>query len=194
MHHTPTPDSTPARRITCVLIGAGIAVFMLSPIVPTGRALFQLAAVLLFTVGIYVTVRYLMTSFSYAVEPRNAPTDDGTVSASPGAFHLRHLPPSALDFVVRKSQGQRVGMVEARLSMEELLYFSPLPPKGGRKREAYRLYPTMRSFRYTVSLRPTAQYIAVFEDAAGNQIGVIFEPCETMAEYFAHTAEKNRMK
>lgn len=194
MRYTPKPDSTPARRITCALIGAGIAVFMLSPVFPSARAVFQLTAFLLLSAGIYVTVRYLMTSYSYAVTPRNADADDGTVPAAAGVFHLHCLPPSQLDFVVQKSQGQRVGIVETRLSMEELRYFAPLSPKGGRKREPFRLYPDLRLFRYTVTLRPAVTHIAVFQDAAGNTLGILFEPDERMAEFFAHTAEKNRMK
>lgn len=196
MHHTPTPVDDRARRVTFVLIAAGAVTFLLSPWLPGGRALLQAASLVLFAVGIFVTVRYLMTSFSYSVQPRGQyPAEDGTVTAADiGSFHIRHLPPSSLDLVVRKSQGRRIGVIEARLSMEELAYFAPLPREGGRKREAYRLYPAMRVYNYTVSYRPAAQYIAVFADDADNAIGVVLELDGEMITYLADTAAKNGMK
>ena len=192
MRHTPVPDAAPVRRIVTVLIASGIAVFMLSPVLKSARAAFQAAALLFLSAGIYITVRYLMTSFSYAVLPRGDAVDDGTVSAAVGAFHVRHLPPSSLDFVVTKSQGQRIGITEARLSMDELLYFGALSPKGAKK-EILKRHPSARLYNYTVSLRPNS-YIAVFEDSRGNQIGIVFEPDTAMAEYFADTAEKNQVQ
>lgn len=195
MHHTPTPVDDRARRITFVLIAAGAGTFLLSPWLPGGRALLQTASLILFAMGLFVTVRYMMTSFSYSVEPRNSAfVDDGAVSADLGSFHIRHLPPSSLDLVVRKSQGRRVGVIEARLSMEHLTYFAPLPRQGGRRREPYRLYPNMRVYNYTVSYRPAAQYIAVFVDRTDNAIGVILELEGDMATYLADTAAKNGMK
>lgn len=196
MHHTPTPVDDRARRITFVLIAAGAGTFLLSPWLPGGRALLQTASLILFTTGIFVTVRYMMTSFSYSILPRGQYlAGDGTVTAADvGSFHVRHLPPSSLDLVVRKSQGRRIGVIEARLSLEELAYFAPLPGEGGRKREAYRLYPNMRVYNYTVSYRPVAQYIAVFVDRADNAIGVILELDGDMVSYLADTAAKNGMK
>ncbi len=195
MHYTPIPVDDRARRVTFVLIAAGAVTFLLPLWLPAGRALLQTASLILFSMGLFVTVRYLMTSFSYCVEPRGADRpEDGTVTADLGAFHIRHLPPSAVDLTVRKSQGRRVGIIEARLSMEDLAYFAPLPRQGGRKREVYRLYPNMRVYNYTVSYRPAAQYIAVFVDRTDNAIGVVLELNEEMAAYLADTAAKNGMK
>ena len=195
MHHTPTPVDDRARRVTFVLMAAGAVTFLLSPWLPSGRALLQAASLVLFAMGIFVTVRYLMTTFSYSVEPRDSACgDNGIVAADLGSFHIRHLPPSSLDLVVRKSQGRRVGITEARLSLEELTYFAPIPREGGRKREVYRLYPGMRVYNYTVSYRPATQYIAVFVDRAGNAIGVILELDGDMVTYLADAAAKNGMK
>ena len=196
MHHTPTPRDDRARRVVFAWIAAGAIAVVSAAVLETGRASLQSAALCFFAVGIFITTRYIFTSFSYSVEPRSFDRpDDGTVTAADvGAFHVRHLPPSEMDFVVHKSQGQRQGIIEARLSMAELTYFAPLPREGGRKREAFRLHPDMRVYNYTVSYRPEGQYIAVFTDSAENVIGVIFEPDGQMADYFADTAAKNGMK
>jgi len=196
MQYTPTPRDDRARRIVFALIAAGAVAFAAAAVLRTGRALLQTAAIVFFAAGIFVTTRYIFTAFSYSVEPRDdGRPEDGTVTAADvGTFHTRYLPPSEMDFVVRKSQGQRQGILEARLSMGELVYFAPLPLKGGREREVYRLYPAMRAYNYTVSLRPETQFIAVFEDSAENVIGIVFEPDERMADYFADTAAKNGMK
>lgn len=196
MHYTPAPGDDRARRIVFALIAAGSVAFVAAAVLRAGRPLLQTAAIVFFAMGIFVTTRYIFTAFSYSVEPRGADRpDDGTVTAADvGTFHARYLPPSEMDFVVRKSQGQRQGILEARLSMGELVYFAPLPLKGGREREVYRRYPTMRTYNYTVSIRPEKQYAAVFKDSAENLIGIIFEPDERMADYFADTAAKNGME
>lgn len=196
MHHTPTPVDDRARRVTFVLIAAGVLTFLASAWLPAGRAFLQAASLVSFAMGIFVTVRYLMTSFSYSVEPQGQHLpEDGTVTAAEaGAFHVRYLPPSSLDLMVRKSQGRRIGIIEARLSLEELAYFAPLPHQGGRKREPYRLYPNMRVYNYTVSYRPAAQYMAVFVDRVGNEIGIVLEVDGDMVTYLTETAAKNGMQ
>ena len=160
MHHVPKPQNKKPQMITTVSVAVGIAVFLLAPILPAGQAIAQAAAFVLFGVGLYFAIRYLFTSFSYAVE-------EG-------------------DFTVQKSQGRRVGSAEARLALDELAYFAPLQ-HGKISKDVRAKYSTMQIYNYTVTYRPDGAYLAVFVDAADNAIGVIIEPSGEMVTLFGES-------
>ncbi len=164
MFHEPKPKNKKSQLITAVSVSAGIAVFLLAPILPRGTAICQAAAIVLFAVGLFFSIRYQMTSFSYAIED----ADDA----------------GGADLTVQKSQGRRVGITEARLSLSELADFVPLA--GGRiGRDMREKYPAMRVYNYTVTYRPSGAYLAVFADSADNVIGVIIEPSAEMVQALA---------
>lgn len=164
MYHEPKPQNKKPQILTAVSVAAGIAVFLLAPILPAGQAVLQAAAIVLFAVGLYYSLRYQMTSFSYAIEP-----SDGAVGE---------------DLVVRKSQGRRVEIIEARLALDELVCFTPLV-RGKIGKDVREKYPAMRVYNYTVTYRPDGAYLAVFVDAADNVIGVIIEPSPEMVTLFS---------
>lgn len=164
MYYEPKPQNKKPQILTGVSAAAGIAVFLLAPILPMGRAPLQAVAILLFAVGLFYSLRYVMTSFSYALEP------------SDGA--------SGEDFVVRKSQGRRIEIIEARLTLDELVCFTPLV-RGKIGKDMREKYPTMRVYNYTVTYRPDGAYLAVFVDSADNVIGVILEPSTEMVTLFS---------
>ncbi len=167
MHHTPKGQNKKPQVLTAVSVAVGIAVFMTAPLLPKGQAILQAVSFALFALGLYYTLRYLMTSFSYAVEP------------SDGA--------GGEDLVVYKSQGRRVGITEARLSLVELSCFAPLT-LGKIGKDVREKYPAMRVYDYTVTYQPNSAYLAVFVDAADNEIGVIFEPSAEMVGYMTKRA------
>ena len=158
MHYTPKSQNKKPQAVTAVTVAVGIAVFMLAPLVPPAKAILQAVALVLFAVGLFFTVRYLMTSFSYAIE-------EG-------------------DLVVYKSQGRRVGITEARLALAELSYFAPLR-HGKIGKDVRAKHPAMQIYSYTVTYRPEGAYLAVFVDAADNAIGVIIEPSGEMVTLFS---------
>ncbi len=159
MVHEPKGQNGRAMLITAVSAAAGIALFLLAPILPPVQAFLQAMALVLFSVGLYFSLRYRMTTFSYAIEASDSA--DGT------------------DFVVRKSQGRRIGITEARLAIAELAYFVPLA-HGKIGKDVRAKYPAMQVYNYTVTYRPDGAYLAVFVDGADNAIGVIFEPSAEM--------------
>ncbi len=159
MYHEPKPQNKKPQIITTVSVALGIAVFLLAPILPKGQAVLQAVSFVMFAGGLFFAIRYLFTSFSYAVE-------DG-------------------DFTVQKSQGRRVGVTEARLALSELADFVPLS-KGKIGKDVRGKYPAMQIYSYTVTYRPDGAYLAVFVDGADNAIGVIFEPSAEMVGLFTN--------
>jgi|GEM_PF-4729061 len=195
MEHTPQPDTRRARRIMWAFLLGGAVCFPAAAMLPFGRAVLQLAGVAFLACGLYVAGRWLFTAFTYAVVPKSSvdPEDYvGLRAAAAGVLpDVRYLPPAALDFTVRKSQGRRTPVMDACLALDELRYFAPLPREGGREREPYRRFPTLRVYDYTVSLTPAQQYMAVFVDSANNAIGLILEPDAAMAAYLASVLQQN---
>ena len=163
MYYEPKPQNRKPQILTAVSVAAGSAVFLLAPILPAWQAILQAAAIVLFGVGLYYSLRYVMTSFSYAIEP------------SDGA--------GGEDLVVRKSQGRRIEIIEARLALDEMVCFTPLE-RGKIGKDVRAKYPAMRVYNYTVTYRPDGAYLAVFVDAADNVIGVILEPNAEMVTLF----------
>lgn len=161
MYHAPKPGNKKPQIITAVSVAAGIAVFLLAPVLPRGTAICQAAAIVLFAVGLFFAIRYQMTSFSYAIEPSDSAEEDLTV---------------------QKSQGRRVGITEARLSLGEMVCFVPLM-HGKIGKDMREKYPAMHVYNYTVTYRPDGAYLAVFVDSADNVIGVIIEPSAEMVRF-----------
>lgn len=192
MRYSPRPCDARAQRLMWAFLAAGSVCFCLTPLWRQGRAVFQLGAVVLMCGGIYIAVRYMLTSFVYEIALKNS-ADPGDMQTAPagGGTDVRLLPNSSLDLVVRKASGQRAAVIDACLALDELVYFAPLPREGGREREPYKRYPGMRVYNYTASVAPQAQYMAVFVDGAQNVTGVILEPGAELAEFLSAAAEKN---
>lgn len=192
MRYSPLPCDGRAKRIMWMLLAAGSVCFCLTPLWPRGRAVFQLGALALFCGGIFVAVRYLLTTFVYEITLKNTVDASGMQpELAGGSLDVTKLPPSALDLVVRKAIGQRAAVIDACLALDELLYFAPLAREGGREREPYKRYPELHAYNYTVSVVPETQYMAVFVDGARNAIGVILEPDAAMAEFLAQITSAN---
>jgi len=78
--------------------------------------------------------------------------------------------------VIQITPSQMAKLIEARMALDELSYFAPLPREGGRNREPFQRYPRLHVYNYTVSVVPQIQYMAVFLDSAHNAVGLILEP------------------
>lgn len=192
MRYSPRPCDGRAMRMTWMLLAAGALCFCLTPLWPRGRAVFQLGALVLFCAGIFIAVRYQLTTFVYEIVLKNTETASGMQPVEAGdPLDVTLLPPSALDLVVRKATGQRAAVIDACLALDELLYFAPLAREGGREREPYKRYPGLHAYNYTVSVAPQQQYMAVFVDGARNATGVVLEPDAAMAELLTQIAKAN---
>ncbi len=191
MRYSPKPCDGRARRLMWILIGVGAVCFCLSSAFAAGRAVLQLGGVVLLAGGIFMAVRYELTEFTYEVALRGTAAAEEALPAVDVPVDLRYLSPSLLDFTIRKSQGRRGSVLDACFGLDALLYFALLPLEGGREREPYRRYPSMRVFTYTVSLSPNAQYMAVFSDGADGQVGLVLECGAEMAALLGDVALKN---
>jgi len=193
MRYSPRARDSRAMRRMWLLIAAGAVCFCLTPIFPAGRAAFQLGATVLMAFGIYTAVRYQLTEFTYEITLRDSAVNDAAEFAG-GTPDVRNLPAGMLDLVVRKAAGRRAAIIDACLSLGDLRYFALLPREGGREREPYKKFPELRTYDYTASVVPQAQYMAVFVDSAHNAIGLILEADEAFADLLTRAVQENEKR
>jgi len=176
MKYTPKPCSHRGVYLSGLLVLAGAAVFLLAAVLPVVRAILQTSGIMLWGLGIFYAVRYVMTEISYEIVPRDTSDDGDGEAVLAGGGDVTRLPVQMLDFVVRRGNSRRGMLIEARMALDELSYFAPLPREGGRNREPFQRYPRLHVYNYTVSVVPQIQYMAVFLDSAHNAVGLILEP------------------
>ena len=185
MQYSPKPGDRRAYRLMWMLFAAGIVCVCVAAFLSAGRAILQFGTVAFLSAGVYVSVRYVFTEFLYVITWKNDCCDTAVQYAAEGILpDVRLLPPQQLDLVIKKTQGRRGTVTDARLALDELVYFAPLPAEGGRNREPYTLFPEMRVYSYTASFHPAQQYMAVFADSAGNTSGLILELTDSAGNDF----------
>lgn len=189
MRCTPKPDTSAVMPRIFALMGAGVVVFFAAVPFASARTLLQAAGVLFFGLGIFLTVRYVLTSFSYALVPRG--TGDGPAAAFAQNTGVRCLPLSSLDFTVHRQRGRGTPLLEACLSLSDLTEFLLLPGDRKERRQVLETHTLAHTYHYTVSFRPERLYLALFADGE-EEIGILFEPSEEMAAVFFKAAERNK--
>ncbi len=179
MRYTPSPNNRRATVIMWGMIAAGSVVFCLQGAFTKARAALQAGAIILFSVGIYIAVRYLMTTFTYEIVLR---TPDDLPDGVPAMqIDISRLPPEMLDLVVSRGVGQRPPFVTARMGMDELFWFGAVTRKDMKSAPPYKQYPTMRTYEYAPSLHPETLHLAVFLDAADTPTALLLELSPEMA-------------
>ncbi len=189
MRYTPKADTALVRRWIYLLMGVGTVAFLVTAMFPTGRALLQAAGVLFFAAGLFLTARYVLTSFTYALVPKG--TGDGEAMAFAGPADVRYLPLSSVDFTVHRQRGRGVPVLEACLSLSDLTDFQLLPRNKEERRRILSMHPLVRTYHYTVSFRRSQRYLAVFADGEA-EIGILFEPGDEMTAVFREAARRNQ--
>lgn len=188
MRYAPQGNTKGARALMLLLFAQGIVLFSMNIPCPSLRSLWLSLACAFFMGSAFVFVRYVGTALTYEIAMRGyLPPEEGMAYAQAGSVNVTALPPHMLDFTVRKTQGRR-SVTDARLGLEELVYFDLYPRRGGKEREVHKKYPRMKLYNYTASLIPERVYIAVFVDVEGNEAGLILEPDAAMAAYLARIA------
>lgn len=126
MTYSPNQKNTRVRWIVAALLAAA-AVSYAVPIARSamgmgdGGAILQFAAVLFIIAAVFVTIRYVMTHFTYIIRPRSDIPENGAIAEFADGIDVTALDPALLDFVVIKAQGSRPGAMECVLPLDELI-------------------------------------------------------------------------
>ena len=188
MRYSPRANTKGARILMLSLSALGIVLFSMNIPYPALRSVWMPLACAFFMGSVFVFVRYVGTTLTYEIALRGyLPPEEGMAYAQAGFVNVTALPPHMLDFTVYKTQGRR-SVTDARLGLEDLVYFDLYPRQGGKEREVHKRYPEMKLYNYTASMMPERMYIAVFVDVEGNEAGLILEPDAAMASYLSRIA------
>lgn len=174
MRYTPKRSNHIADAVFTVCFASAVILYAASAAVALYKSVIQFSALIFFTAGLYILIRYKLVDYTYIIRARNI---DETGYSGIADF----------DFVAEKVQGNRTN-AECRLSMDDLIEIKKLPQKGGKKREAVKKYKHhLKLYHYTVTMYPPNPYLMVFYDnsepSGESRVGVIFEPDEKMADY-----------
>lgn len=151
MEYNSKPTGKPADYYILGLVIAGGALWSLTYFQKSLTALFQLCAVIMFGIAMYLFVRYRLTVFRMRIEVRH-----GALTSLDTAM------PEELDFVAERVQGKKTVPL-ARLSLDRL-----------RRAEVVR-YDKLRDasgnaslYKYHVDMSPTEGGLLVFSDDSGD--------------------------
>lgn len=174
MKYKSVPTGKPADLyIIGALAGGGV--FMLLPYFNEKlTALYQLASVVLFGIGVYLLIRYRLTVFCYGIEAKDA------------SVSLCSALPEELDFTVERVIGKK-SVTVARLSLSALRSVESV--KYGDLREYSK---TASLYKYQSDMEPESGCLLLFEDGERDTAVFAVLPPE-LENYLREAAEQNRV-
>lgn len=145
MEYKSKPTGRPSDFYVFGLVVTGIVFWTLPMLESKLTALYQLIAILMFSAGMYLLIRYRLTVFTFVVEGRNGDVVD-----------IRTAMPSELDFVVKKMRGNNP-MILARLSLDELKSVETVRYSEVKEKSA-----GASLFKYHANMSPEETVLVVF--------------------------------
>ncbi len=166
-----------------------------------GRGFLQGMSLIFFCAMIYILVRYKFFRIRYVVRPGNRIDADGDTESAATVKRddtkssgVLRLPPSQLDFVVEKAQGNRVLTAECVLSLDKLISCIPLSQQRGDRRKITGQYKKVKTYRYLRNMVGAHQCMLIFSSRDMDDVKLIIEPSDEMEGYLAAVARFNREK
>ncbi len=202
------------RAIVAALLAAGGILYAVPPAcraagLRTPGWLFTLLCVLSVVAAVFLAVRWLMTGFEYIIRLRRDAEDDAAAvelaelragfAARAGLGDFR---PDQLDFVVKKSQGSRPGIMECVLGLEDLVFVGTVvrrtrakDGRGGMSARDVRDRFSQKSggyvfYDYTLTFLWDEATMLVFRDG-GRYVGCLIEADAPMRAYLSSLPLQN---
>ncbi len=173
MEYKSKPTGRPVDFYILGLVLTGGVFWSLTYFQKTLTALYQLVAVVLIGVAMYLLIRYRLTLFCFRIEGKNGVVVD-----------IRTAIPNELDFVAERVQGRKTVPL-ARLSLSEL------------KRAERVRYEELREaaadaslYKYYADMSPEEGCLLIFADR-GRDIAIFTELSHSMMAYMKKIAAEN---
>ncbi len=179
----------PDVLVILCLLGAVLA--LASALITRSFAwIFHLLIVGFLTAGLYLLVRFRMTSYEYYLTLRDR---ELLPEASPelAARALRNYEPRELEFSVEKVAGRKKTVTDCRFYLNELVCCERIDKDRNTLKDRLKEAAADRVYTYTVSVNPLSVLLLVFSDPGYGRIAVILETDELPEGVFRRMAEKN---
>lgn len=195
MTYSPNQKNTRVRWIVtallvCAAVSYAVPIARSAMGMSRGGAILQFAAVFFIIAAVFVTIRYIMTHFTYIIRPRSDIPENGAVAEFADNIDVTALDPALLDFVVIKAQGNRPGAMECVLPLDDLIETAVLDEKNTKQSicDAWRKKAGSAEFvfyDYTITLGGEAlsDKLAMLFIDGSKYVCIFIEPDEIMKSY-----------
>lgn len=197
-------NKVPEVTVLALFVCAGTAYAFSSFDAIGGRGILQLVAMVLFCAMIFVAVRYKFTSFRYsirkaAIQKKSLHHDDEegdgecelAFEGADDSLPVTSLPPSMLEFVVERRQGNGKWGTECILKLSEIYSCSILPQHKDEFEKISAENKRLSKYKYFRNLAVPDQ-TAILANSPTGKVMVYIETEKKLSEYLRSVALYNK--